>query len=298
MSATATEAPAPTLVEEPDLPDPQVSETIIRPRKGWIGLDWTELYHYRELLYFLVWRDVKVRYKQAIFGMAWAIVQPVLQVVIFTFVFGSWVGLDKRLPPEVPFALFVYAGLLPWQLFALGISQGGQSLVSFQHMLSKIYMPRLFIPSAVVGGGLVDMALSFGVFAALMVFYGFVPAWTVIFFPLLVLLTILAALGVAFTLSALTVSYRDFRILIPFIVQIGMYVSAVMYPTSIAEGKLRWVLLLNPIAGLIEAYRSAILGWPHWHWPHLTYSAVMIVAMFVFGLFYFRKTERRFADIV
>ena len=277
-------------------------ELVIQPTKGWLAINWSELVRYRELLFFLVWRDVKVRYKQAVLGVAWAVLQPVLQVVIYTAIFGVGLGLRGITTGEqVPYPLFVFLGLLPWQLFAAGLSSGGLSLLNQQHLLTKVYFPRLFVPTAAVGGTLVDMLVSLGIVALVMLAYGFVPPWTVVFLPLLVLLTLVATLGVAYTLSALTVSYRDFRFLIPFMVQVGMWVSFVAFPVPDAiEHHPKWqpLFYLNPLYGIIAAYRKAVLGIDHgWHWTYLASSIGISFALFVFGLFFFRRTERRFADI-
>ena len=268
-------------------------ELIIRPRKGWIAIDWSEIGHYRELLYFLIWRDVKIRYKQTVLGVVWAVLQPVFTMLVFTTIFGRF----AKIPSEnLPYAVFVYAGLLPWTFFANGVTHAGQSLVSQQNLLTKIYFPRLFVPTAAVGGGLVDLAISFGVYAVILTIYGIVPSWGVVFVPLLVLFTVMAALGLGCTLAALTVSYRDFRYVVPFMVQALMYLSPVVYPVSLIPSQYHWLLAINPMAGIIDAYRSAILGKP-WNLTTLAVSGSITIALLVFGMFYFRKTERRFADI-
>jgi len=268
-------------------------QTIIRPRSGWIPVDWREMWDFRELLFFLVWRDVKVRYKQTVLGAAWAVLQPLFSMLIFTVIFGKF----AQIPSEnLPYAVFCYAGLLPWTFFANALTHGGQSLVNQQHLLTKVYLPRLFVPSASVLGGLVDFAISFGVYAAILAGFRIVPSWQVVFVPLLVVLTIMASLGFAFILAALTVAYRDFRYVVPFMVQAMMYLSPVVYPVSIVPQKYHWVLALNPMAGIIDGYRSAVLGRP-WNGTTLGVSAASACVLFLFGLFYFRKTERRFADI-
>lgn len=267
--------------------------TVIEPRRGWISIDWKELWEYRELLYFLTWRDVKVRYKQTVLGVAWAVLQPVFSMVIFTVIFGTF----AKIPSDgLPYAVFCYAGLLPWMFFANSVTQGGQSLVNQRHLLTKIYLPRLFVPTASIGAGLVDFAISFGVYAVILLIYGIVPSWQIIFLPLLVLLTVLAAMGFAYTLAALTVAYRDFRYVVPFMIQAMMYLSPVVYPVSIVPQQYHWLLALNPMAGIIDGYRSAILGRP-WNFTTLGISVLVTLLLLMFGLFYFRKTERRFADI-
>ena len=291
--------PLPT---EPTTTAAQQSELVIRPRRGWIAVDWRELWNHRELLYFLVWRDVKVRYKQAILGVAWAVLAPVMSVAVFTLIFGSkQLGFAEKLPEglrEVP-SLFIFAGLIPWLFISQAISNGGMSLVNQQNLLSKIYMPRLFIPASTIGSGLVDMAISFGVFFIWMAWLEYIPSSQIGLVLPLLLLTVLLSLGLSFALSALTVTYRDLRFLIPFITQIGMWLSAVVYPYK-SVGKLannEWVLMLNPFFGIIDAFRSAMFhdwGWRPWH---LLASILWTIAILAFGLFYFRKTERRFADI-
>jgi lipopolysaccharide transport system permease protein len=281
------------------------SELVIRPRRGWIAVDWRELWSHRELLYFLVWRDVKVRYKQAILGVAWAVLAPVLSVLVFTFIFGAkGFGANSKLPgppdyPQLPTSLFIFAGLIPWLFLSQSITNGGLSLVNSQNLLSKIYMPRLFIPAATIGSGLVDMCISFGVFFSYMLWLGYTPSAHIVLLPVLILLTVLMSLGLAFTLSAMTVTYRDLRFLIPFITQIGMWVSAVVfsYKGMAALERHSWILMVNPLFGIIDSFRSAMF--PGWGWRpwHLLSSVIWAVAILIFGLFYFRKTERRFADI-
>lgn len=269
------------------------TELIIQPTRGWIGIDWGELLRYRELLYFLVWRDFKVRYKQTVLGVAWAVLQPVFNMVVFTIIFGKLANISSE---GMPYAVFVYAGLLPWTFFSGGVNLAGLSLVNQQNLLTKIYFPRLFVPTASIGAGMVDMAISFGVFAIILLFYQTVPSWQIVFLPPLILLTVLATLGFGYTLAALTVSYRDFRFVVPFMLQAMMYLSPVIYPVSLVPGKWQWLLALNPMTGIIDAYRSAILGKP-WNFTTLAVSTAATLLLFVFGLFYFRKTERKFADI-
>ncbi len=266
---------------------------VIQPRKGWIPIDWHELWEFRELLYFLVWRDIKIRYKQTSLGVAWAVLQPVLAMVIFTQIFGRF----AKIPSDgLPYPVFVYAGLLPWTFFAQSVTHGGQSLVNQQQLLTKIYLPRLFVPAASVGGGLVDLLISFGVYAVILLIYGIAPSWQVVFVPALIVLTLSAALGLATGLAALTVAYRDFRYVVPFLVQILMFLSPVVYPVSIVPARYQWLLALNPMAGIIDGYRAAILGRP-WNFTTLASSSAATILLLLTGLFYFRSTERRFADI-
>lgn len=268
-------------------------EIIIRPRKGWINIDWPELYRYRELLVFLTWRDILVRYKQTVLGVAWAVLQPVFMMLVFTIIFGRLAKIDSQ---GLPYAVFVYAGLLPWTFFSTAVTQSGLSLVNQQNLLTKIYFPRLFVPTASVGAGLVDLAISFTVYGVILAIYGVVPSAGIIWLPLLILLTIVAALGFGYTLSALTVSYRDFRFLIPFMLQAMMYISPVIYPVTLVPSQYHWLLAINPMTGIIDAFRAAILGTP-WNPTTLAVSTAVTIGLFLFGLFFFRKTERRFADI-
>jgi lipopolysaccharide transport system permease protein len=266
---------------------------VIEPRQGWIPIDWQEIYQCRELLYFLVWRDVKVRYKQTVLGAAWAVLQPLLSMLIFTVIFGRFAGIPSD---GVPYAVFVYAGLLPWTFFSTSVTHGGQSLVNQQNLLTKVYLPRLFVPAASVGGALLDLAISFGVYALILACYRVAPSWGVVFLPVLVALTVLAALGLSFLLAALTVTYRDFRYVVPFLMQIMMYLSPVVYPVSIIPVRYHGLLALNPMAGIIDGYRWAILGRP-FNAVTVGVSTVATILLFTAGLYYFRAVERRFADI-
>ena len=299
VSAPTSEPPVvPPHAEHPDAP-----EMIIRARKGWIGIDWRELWRFRELMFFLIWRDVKVRYKQAALGFAWAIFNPLLMVTIYTFIFGRAGGMKQFLPAELVqasggYAVYIFAGIIPWLMISQAITMGGMALVNQQNLLNKIYLPRLFIPSSVIGSGLVDMGISLCVFTGMMLVFGVVPDWTIVFIPFLIILTMMTGLGMALSLSALTVTYRDVRFIIPFLVQVLMLVSAVAFPSRVLrEGGVAWLKWINPIAGVIDGWRAAIFRGFDLHVGHFVYSVFAIVALFVWGLFYFRKTERRFADI-
>ncbi len=270
-----------------------ISETIIRPRKGWIAIDWRELWDRRELLQSLVYRDVQVRYKQTVLGFAWAILQPVFSMLIFTFIFGRFAKIPSE---DAPYALFVYCGLLPWTFFSTAVTAAAQSLVNQQALLTKIYLPRMFVPTAPVGGALVDLGISFGVFVMIMALFRQMPGWGIVLVPLLLLLLLAAALGIGLFLAALTVSYRDFRYVIPFMMQAGMYLSPVIYSAGMIPPEYRYALALNPIVGIIDGFRAAFLNRP-FDWLLLTISAVSSIGLLVLGMFYFRKTERRFADV-
>lgn len=280
----------PTQSSSPGTP---LRETIIRPRQGWIAIDWAELWDRRELLQSLVYRDVQVRYKQTVLGFAWAILQPVFSMLIFTFIFGRF----AKIPSEgAPYALFVYCGLLPWTFFSTAVTAAGQSLVNQQALLTKIYLPRMFVPSAPVGGAMVDLCISFGVFSLLMLWYQQLPGWGVLLLPVLLLLLLSATLGIGLFLAALTVTYRDFRYVIPFMMQAGMYVSPVIYSATMLPPTYRYLFALNPLVGIIDAVRAAFLNRPL-DWPLLIISAASSFGILLLGMFYFRKTERRFADI-
>jgi lipopolysaccharide transport system permease protein len=268
-------------------------ETLIRPRSGWIGINWKEMWSHRELLYFLVMRDISVRYKQTVLGPAWAVVQPLLTMVIFTLIFGRFV----QVPSEgFDYPVFVFTGLIPWTLFSQGLSASALSLINQQNLMTKIYFPRLFVPIAAAGVFVVDLLISLGLYAVILLYYGVTPSWGVVWLPALILLTFVATLGPGLTLAALTVFYRDFKHIVPFLIQILMYVSPVIYPASIiTRRKWQLILSLNPMFGIIGGYRSAILGRP-WDFESLAISTASAVLLFIFSIYYFRKTERQFAD--
>jgi lipopolysaccharide transport system permease protein len=270
--------------------------TIIEPKKGWVPIDFKELWNYRELLYFLTKRDIKVRYKQTVLGGLWAIIQPAFTMIVFTLFFGRL----AKVPSEgMPYPIFVYAGLLPWTYFAFAVSGSGNSLVGSANLITKIYFPRLLVPASASLAGLLDFFIAMFVLGVLMIHYHFVPSILGIFlFPFLVGLTFLCALGVGLWLSAMNVQYRDIRYVIPFLVQIWMFVSPVIYPVSIVNEKYQWLLALNPMAGLIKAYRASILGHQPVDWGLLGVSAFIILLLLMSGLFYFRRMEKVFADVV
>lgn len=266
----------------------------IRARHGWIGVDLRELWDFRELLYFLTWRDIKVRYKQTILGAAWAVLQPVLMMAIMTVIFGVLLGVQPD--GEYPYPVFVFAALVPWTFFSVTVNLGGQSLVNQQHLMTKIYLPRLFVPAASVLSGLVELLIGFVAYGVVLAIYGQSVGAGVLALPLLILLTVMAALGFSWGLAALTVAYRDFRYVLPFMIQVMLYISPVVYPVTLVPQRYHALLAINPMTGIIDGYRSAILGKP-WNVTTLTVSTVATIAVFLLGLFYFRRTERRFADI-
>jgi lipopolysaccharide transport system permease protein len=267
-------------------------ELVIRPRSGWIRIDWEEMWSHRELLAFLVWRDISVRYKQTVLGSAWAVLQPLIMMAIFTVIFGRFAGIDSE---GFPYPVFVFAGLIPWTLFSQGMPSSALSLVNQQQMLTKVYFPRLFVPIAAAAVFLVDVMISLVIYAALLLYYGVTPSWGALWLVVLIPMTLIATLSVGVTLAALTVFYRDFKHIVPFLTQIMMYITPVIYPARLIGPHWRWLLSLNPMFGIVTAYRSAILGLP-WYPLCLTISSVSAVATFLFAIFYFRKIERRFAD--
>lgn len=270
---------------------------VCEPQRGWSGLDLREFWRYRELLYFLVWRDILVRYKQAVVGVAWAILQPLLTMVVFTVVFNKLLGV-KSPSADLPYAVFSYAGLLPWQFFSGALSRSSMSLVGNSNLLTKVYFPRLVIPVSAVLAGLVDLGISFLVFMALMGAYGMLPTWQTVFLPLFVALALVTALAVSLWLSALNVLYRDVQYVIPFLVQLWMFVSPVIYPLSdIPAGPLRIAFALNPMTGVIGGFRWALLG-QQFPGGYMWISIGMVVVLFLGGLFYFKRMERVFADVV
>lgn len=268
--------------------------TVIEPPRGWRMLDWRELWAYRELLWVLTMRDIKVRYKQTVLGAAWAIIRPFITMVIFSVVFGQ---LAKMPSDGYPYPVFVYAGLLPWTFFAGAIGASGNSLVGSAHLVSKVYFPRLIIPLSSVGAGLVDLLVSTGILLLMMLWYGVGWSVNLLVAPLLLLAVVFIALGVGTLLSALTVAYRDFTHLTPFVVQIWMYITPVIFPVSLVPERWQWLLYLNPMTGLVEGFRSAFLGKP-FDLQGLAISFAIAIAVFAVGVAYFEKVERRFADII
>ena len=272
-----------------------LAETVYEPSRGWISLRLRELWDYRELLYFLAWRDVKIRYKQAALGVTWAVIQPLLTMVIFSVIFGQL----AKLPSDgIPYPVFSYAALLPWQLFAGALQRAGTSLVGNSNLITKVYFPRLVIPISAVAAGLVDFGISFVVLLGLMAFYGITPTWAILTLPLFVLLAALTALAVGLWLSALNVQYRDVQHMIPFLVQAWMYASPVAYSAGlIPSGPWRIIYGLNPLAGVIQGFRWALLGGNP---PDelMAVSAVIVLVLLASGLFYFRRMEKTFADVV
>jgi lipopolysaccharide transport system permease protein len=275
--------------------DHTIPKIVIEPKKGWVPVDLKEIRSYSEVLYFLAKRDIKVRYKQTVLGGLWAVIQPVCTMVVFTLFFGR---LAKIPSDGIPYPIFVYAGLLPWTYFANAVAASGNSLVGSSHLITKIYFPRLIIPAASSLAGLLDFFIAMLVLGVLMIYYHFVPSIGILLFPVLVGLTFLCALGVGLWLSALNVQYRDIRYVIPFLIQVWMFVSPVIYPVSMVQEKYQWLLALNPMGGVIRAYRASLLGHVPIDWLLLGLSTAIIFAILVTGLYYFRRMEKHFADVV
>ena len=266
----------------------------IRPAESWVPLNLKQVWEYRELLYFLIWRDVKVRYKQTILGAAWAIIQPLFTMIIFTLFFGRLAGVPSD---NIPYPVFVYAGLLLWTFFSNAFANSGNSLVGSQNLLTKVYFPRIIIPAATVGAGLVDLAIAFVVLIGLMLYYGIAVTLAVTLVPVIIVLLTLLALGVGMWASALNVKYRDVRFALPFAIQLWMFVSPIIYPSSFLPLKWRWLLKLNPLTGLIDNFRAALFG-HRIEWASLAISTALTFAILVYAAYVFKRMERTFADIV
>jgi lipopolysaccharide transport system permease protein len=269
---------------------------IIEPSKRWVAVDLRDLWAYRELLYFLTWRDVKVRYKQTVLGVVWAILQPLLTMLISSLIFGYLGGFGTR-TGGIPYPIFAYAALLPWTFFSNAITSSGNSLVGSANLITKVYFPRMIIPGAAVAAGLVDFFIAFVLLVGLMLYYKITLTWNLLLFPVLMLLTTLLALGVGMWLSALNVKYRDIRFALPFIVQLWMFISPVFYPSSILPEKWRFLFQLNPLTGIIDGYRSSLFGRPI-DWTTLAVSTVITIVLLVYASYSFRRMEKTFADVV
>ncbi|GAC1419333.1 MAG: ABC transporter permease [Gemmatimonadaceae bacterium] len=268
--------------------------TVLQPTHGWMRIDTGELWRYRDLLYFLTWREISIRYKQTLLGFAWAVIQPFMTMVVFTVFLGKF----AKVPSDnIPYPVFSYLGILPWTYFANALTRSSGSLVANSSLLSKVYFPRLLIPLSGVLSALVDFVVALGVLVGLMLWYGIAPAPTALLLLPLVALTALAALGIGMWLAALNVQYRDVQHAIPFLVQLWMYATPVVYPASIVPEKWRLLFALNPMVGIIEAYRAAVLGRPL-DWGGRGLSAVTALALTAVGVWRFGKMERLFADIV
>lgn len=266
----------------------------IQASRGWVALRLRELWEYRELLYFLTWRDIKVRYKQTALGVAWAIIQPLFTMIVFSFIRSL-----AKIPSDgIPYPVFCYAALVPWTFFSNGLTNSSNSLVGSSNLLSKVYFPRLMIPLATVFSGVVDLLLAFVLLLAMMLYYGVTPTWQIVWLPCFLLLALITSLGVGLWLSALNVKYRDVRYIVPFIAQFWMLATPIAYPSSLLKEPMRTIYGLNPMAGVVEGFRWALLGSKITVGPLLIVSSLMAVLILVGGAFYFRRMEKTFADIV
>lgn len=280
--------------ESPFFSLPEKPVVTIEARKFWVPLNLHNLWERRELLYFLMWRDIKVRYKQTALGAAWAVIQPLVTMLIFTYFFGK---LAKVPTDGVPYPIFFYTGLLLWTFFANGVNSGANSLIGNSNLITKVYFPRLIIPSAAVGAGLLDFAIASVLLIGLLVYYGFpVTSGYLMLLPLVGLTTVLA-LGVGIWFSALNVKYRDVRYALPFLIQIWLFVSPIIYPSSLVPDEWRWVMWLNPVTGVVEAFRASLFGRP-FLWAGLAYSCGFSLVMLAYASYAFRRMERSFAELI
>jgi len=267
----------------------------IEPSKGWVSLRLGELWEYRELLYFLTWRDIKIRYKQTVLGATWAIIQPLLTVVVFSIFFGR---LGKIPSDGIPYPIFSFTGLVPWTLFVYGLAQSSNSLVGSQNLIKKVYFPRLTIPIASLFAGIVDFLIALAILVIMMVYYAVTPSMNMVWLPFFFLLTLVTSLGVGFWLSALNVEYRDVRFAVPFLTQFWMYATPIAYPSSMLPEPWRTLYGLNPMAGVVEGFRWALLGQGGGMGGLMIVSVFAVIVLLVGGLIYFRRMEKTFADVV
>jgi homopolymeric O-antigen transport system permease protein len=269
-------------------------ELTIRPRKGWQTIDFKEVYLYRELFAFLVWRDIKIRYRQTLLGGLWAVLQPFIAMLIFSFIFNRLAHVESDGPP---YKLFAYAGLAPWTFFSTSVTQSSNSLLANHQLVSKIYFPRIFIPLGAIGALLLDLMLSLGLFSVMMLYYRWPVTPALLWLPLFMLAAVLAAAGSGLTLSALNVSFRDVKYVVPFMVQMGLFVTPVIYPARYIPHRWQILMGLNPMAGVVIGFRHALLGTPA-SWAVMGLSMAVSLFLFASGLLIFRRMENRFADII
>lgn len=270
-------------------------ELVIRPKYGLLDLNWQELKEYRELLFFLALREIKIRYKQTIMGASWALLQPFFTMIVFTLIFGRL----AQMPSDgIPYPIFSYSGLLLWTYFSNALSQSSNSLVDNAPLLSKVYMPRIFIPTAPCLSGLLDYGIAMSILAIMMVYYRFMPGISILLLPLIILLTFMLVSGVGYWLSSICVKYRDVKFILPFFIQLLLFVSPVIYPANIVGENLQWLLYLNPLTGLISAHRACLLGHIPVDFVGLGISAILTIVIFVSGILYLKRTEKYFADLI
>jgi lipopolysaccharide transport system permease protein len=267
----------------------------IAPSRGWAPLNLAELWRYREIVFFLAWRDIKVRYKQTALGAAWAVIQPFFTMVVFSLFFGKM----AQIPSDgVPYPVFSYCALVPWSFFAQGLTQSANSLVGSSNLIKKVYFPRLAVPLATIASGLIDLMIAFVVLLGMILFYGIVPSWHVVWLPAFVLLALVTSLGVGLWLSALNVQYRDVRYTIPFLTQFWLFVTPIAYPSSLLPERWRVLYGLNPMVGVVDGFRWALLGTGSAPGLEMAASTAVAAVVLVAGLYYFRRMERAFADVV
>jgi lipopolysaccharide transport system permease protein len=297
MASKERLAPQPAVADlaPSDVDDGSVPYIRIQPSKGWVSLGLRELWKYRELLYFFIWRDVKVRYKQTLLGAAWAVIQPFFTMVVFSVFFGQ---LAKIPSDNIPYPIFSYTALLPWQVFENGISKAGNSLVAGRNLITKVYFPRLAVPLASVVSGLVDFVLAFIVLIGMMLYYGFHPTSAIWFLPILLILTLITALGTGLWLSALNVAYRDVGYVIPFVVRLWFFLTPITYSASLVPEAFQTLYALNPMTGVVQGFRWAMLGVGSPPSLLLAASTVAALILLASGALYFRRMERTFADVV
>lgn len=291
-SSNVTEAATAAIYQSQTLPEKPL--VVIQPKKGWIALDLRDIWQYRDLLYILSLRDIKVRYKQTVLGAAWAIIQPLFTMLIFSLIFGK---LAKMPSDDIPYPIFAFAGLLPWTFFSNAVTNSGNSLIGNSNLITKVYFPRMIIPAASVASGLLDFLIAFGLLVVLMFYYGVGISINILMLPFLVILTSLLAIGVGMWMSALNVKYRDIRYALPFLIQLGMFATPIIYPSSIVPEKWRWLIALNPLTGQIEAYRSVFFGKP-FDWFALGISIILTFAILFYSAYTFKRMEKSFADLV
>lgn len=271
-------------------------EIIIKPKKVLSFLDFKEIWHYRELFYFLAWRDIKLRYKQTIFGASWAILQPFAMMVIFSIIFGK---IAKMPSDGIPYPIFSYTGLLFWNIFSNSLANASQSMIANANIIQKVYLPKVIIPTASIVVTLVDFFFASLVFGMILIYYRFIPHfWGILLLPLLLAITIFACAGVGLFFAAVNVKYRDVRYILPFFIQLLMYITPVIYPVSIFPKNLQWILYLNPMTGVIEAFKAAFLSTGPVLWQNLSISAVMGIIFLFLGVAYFFRVQKIFADII
>jgi len=285
--------PVDLLPAPPDANLPDEPLVVIEQRNAWFSIDLAELWRNRELLYFLTWRDIKIRYKQTVLGAAWALLQPAFMMLIFTLVFSRLAGASG----DVPYPLFALAGLVPWTFFANSVSNSGNSLVNNVHLVTKIYFPRLIMPAASVLAGLLDLAFASVLLAGMMLYYGVHISSHILMLPLLVGLMTLCALATGMWMSALNVKYRDVRFALPFVVQLWLFASSVVVPSTVVPERLRWLLNLNPMSAIVEGCRAALFSTP-FHWKAIGIATALTMAGFVVAAHFFKQTERSFADVI